>query len=277
MPLRYCAIPFETLRDPLGQLRPHVQDALAALRDMKAGRHRLSLIAVVRKADEQVVNDAGLAEYFPRRGGLVEPGHGAFGWVDHLTAAPRKAAAEEIIVIVERPAAVRQAKELGLSPLRLADHPEADARSWAAVPLTVAMRLDPMTDENLAAALRVYVPAHTGGPVLAFAGRTDPNTVRLTVADWCPIRGAQLGPLNGIYVQMPVSATVHIGRRGSPGVVAVEKSSGPGPETVRRSVEAVRMLMRDGLISPTAELRPGTTHVVEQVQGQRRLHRRLFD
>jgi hypothetical protein len=176
---------------------------------------------------------------------------------------------------------ITRATALGMQALRFGGHQSppaagADFSDWAEAPALVAARITPGRSANLTAAVRTYLETAPGLSVTAVAPPAragDP--FRAEAQARAPLSDPALGPLDGVYVDLPVRPAVWVSASGH--VTRVEGTAPSGSDR-DEATQHVLSLMSSGQVDNLPGQSPlGPTHRVEvDAQGRRSLKRKRF-
>jgi hypothetical protein len=186
---------------------------------------------------------------------------------------------DECLFITENEEHIARCRELGMKALQFGGHrspppPGTEFTDWSEAPLLIARLASPDNQANLEAAVRGHLRAVHHLKVSSIQQQT-PADLRVQAQAWVPLSDPALGELQGVHVELPVSARVRLDDRGR---VAAVEGARPSTEDVAEATEHVQSLVSTGQVETRAEQSPlGTTHDVEvDPQGRRYLKRRRF-
>lgn len=188
-----------------------------------------------------------------------------------------EATLEECLFITEDHGHIEAARALGITTLTFDPDPESDVdfHDWSEGPLRIRSLVSPESEVGLAAALSVRLSATEDLEITTVSAGPKPEQLCGRGRIWVALQDPELGPLDGAYVQVPVSASVFV--RPDGGVVGVERGE-PDPDAVAEVRQFVRGLMLRGQVAIHPDtVGPGQTHEITiDEKGRRRLTRKRF-
>ena len=147
--------------------------------------------------------------------------------------------------------------------------------AWPEGLLVIAKALAPGRQENLEIALGLWAQARHGIEDLHVANVGKGDVISATAQQWVPLRSPELGPLDGVNVQMPVILDVRQTASGVPDRVDVRQ---PSHEELAEAAHYVKGLSYHHQIvgDTSADAAAATHHIDVDASGRRMLKRRHF-
>jgi hypothetical protein len=262
--LGVCAVSDYTMPDP------PTEEAIAAPED----RYRREVLApagldrVFRPFEERVT--------LSTRAGVRKPDRRIFELA--VKRSGTGAALPECLFVTEDAGHLDRCREYGITPVRFGDGPPPSFTDWADGPAVLAELVAPGRPGNRAAAMAVSLEARHGlvgftpdrGHWLEAAG----GSVRGHAQRLVQLTDPRLGPLAGVYVDLPTEVTVRLGPGGR---VAGVSAPPPPADAVADAANFVSTLVKSGRVALPGQPAVGATHaVVEDDAGRRRLVRKGY-
>ena len=281
---------------------PHVKDALEAISDFEAEDGNLLLSCLVSDSrmptpppTNQKINaifreyvsmldDLGLEEFFQpveqratlsAHAGVSKPDRRIFEVA--IGRLGVTAGLDECLFITERADHITACRGLGMEALQfgVAGAQQADFSDWSEAPLLISHIVNPDSDANREAALKVNLASKHDMEVISMGAKSKDGRIRGRAKKLHPIPDPKQGEDQSIYVPLPVDVEVTLNKKGR--VRSVE-SSEPDPEIVEETkhyvhtLEANKQLARDSGPPPS-----GATHKIEtDEKGRKHLTRKKY-
>src|SRR5262249_50344191 len=168
-------------------------------------------------------------------------------------------------------------RELGMEAVTFGQKGKPDAfDDWSEGPMVLARVIAPESRKDVELALKASLAAtHRMDLVSAAPGRSARDPINARVKVWHALADPPLGDLDGVHVELPADAQVHLDERG--GIASVRQGR-PTDEEVAEAAQYVRGLAKTGkLVSDPNERPLGATHeVTVDSEGRRYLRRKRF-
>ena len=290
----------ETLLSGLAP-QPHVKEALAAISQFESGDgERLTLgivsdfkmphapvtaakIRRLEKEFEQILSDAGLSEFFSpfkshvtlsSRAGVFKPDQKIFQLA--IERSGTGATLGECLFVTETPEHLAACRLLGMSILRFGGEPgiQPSFAEWIDAPGIIAGFVGPSSPANRELAANVFLSARHGITNFRMTDTAEGSRTRGCAQQLLALKGSDLGPLDGVFVEVPTTVDVKWAKDGRIAEATVQP---PDKEEVSGVRTFVTSLVRNRQVTLPGEKGIRATHeVTEDGQGRRRLIRRCF-
>lgn len=180
----------------------------------------------------------------------------------------------ECLFVTENVGHLAACKNLGMSVIRFGSGPgiRPAFSDWRHAPPLIAAMTGTATSDNQLAALQFFLEATHS--LVGFEGERSETTWRGQAQRLVALQTPQLGPIDGVCVEVPVDVSVTLRPDGDVDQVQAES---PASEAISDAVLFVKSLLRNKQVALPGEPLGKATHAVElDADGKRRLVRRRY-
>ena len=240
------------------------------------------IIELEQQYRNEVLEPSGLAPFFhpfesrvtiSSRAGVSKPDKKIF---DVAVVRSRTGATlSECLFVTENKTHLEKCSEFKITPVLFGAAREmAHFANWADAPHIIAELVAPGNSKNRVAAAGSVLAAHHN--LLGFnPTAVEEHKVRGTAMRLVQLKNPKLGPLDGVFVELPTEATVELGLDGRVNAVSATPVDA---DAVMDATNFVSGLVKSQSVTiPGQRSKSGSTHTVEtDAAGQRRLVRRRY-
>jgi hypothetical protein len=184
---------------------------------------------------------------------------------------------DECLFITENVGHIKACRDLGMKTVTFGQTGKPDAfDDWSEGPMLIARLIAPESHKDIELALKTSLAATHGMNVVSAApSRSAREPINARVKVWHPLSDHSLGDLDGVHVELPADAQIHLDERG--GVESVRQGR-PSEEALAEATQYVRGLAKTGKVASDPDKRPlgATYEVTVDSEGRRYLRRKRF-